>query len=167
MHTQAEQWIEFVSDNLRLKNIKMAQVMDQGGRNVNGSISKYFPKSKWIAVDISDGPGVDIVADSSVYVHPGCDIVTCTEVFEHTPKADQIIRCAYDSLVLGGSYIITTAGLNRPPHGQHGAPRPAPGEFYMNINPYWLMAKFEEAGFYRIIMDVRDDPSDVRVWATK
>lgn len=167
MHPQAEQWIEFVANELRLNKAKTSQIMDQGGRNVNGSISKYFPGSEWLAVDISDGPGVNVVADSAVYTYPGCDVVVCTEVFEHTPKVREIIERAYESLLFGGSYIITTAGLQRPPHGQHGDPSPALGEYYQNINPYWLLEQFSEVGFNRIIMDVRDNPSDVRVWATK
>lgn len=162
MHTEASQWVQFVSTK-----INPTRVMDQGGRNVNGSISQFFPNAEWVAVDISDGPGVDVVADCSTYVLPGCDLVTSTELFEHTFKSPQIIQCAYDSLVFGGSYIITTAGLKRPPHGQHGEPLPAKGEYYHNIDPLWLMEQLVGVGFKNIYMDVRESPSDVRAWCIK
>jgi len=164
MHEQADEWVRFISTKVGHPKV----IMDQGGRNINGGIKQYFPSvEEWVAVDITDGHGVDVVADSASYVHPNCDIVTSTELFEHTPEVQRIIMCAYDSLKFGGSYIITTAGLNRPPHNAHGAPELQRGEYYINIDPYWLLEQLQDVGFKQIIIDVRDNPSDVRAWCKK
>lgn len=162
MHPQAADWVKFVASQIQPKF-----VMDQGGRNVNGGIRQYFPQAEWLSVDITEGDDVDVVADCAYYTYLGCDAVVSTELFEHTPKVREIIQCAYDSLVFGGSYIITTAGLNRPPHNAHGLPVLLKGEYYCNINPYWLLEQLRDTGFQQIIIDVREDPSDVRVWAIK
>jgi hypothetical protein len=164
MHEQAEEWVKFVAKNVGSPTI----IMDQGGRNINGSIKQHFPPVQvWLAIDITDGDGVTVVADCAEFVYNDCDVVTCTELFEHTPKVPEIIKRAYMSLRDGGHYIITTAGLDRPPHNAHGLENVLPGEYYQNINPYWLLEQLEGVGFKRIIIDVRDNPSDVRAWCIK
>jgi len=164
VHPQAEEWVKFVAGNVG----NPRKIMDQGGRNVNGSIKKYFPSvHHWISVDINDGEGVDVVADSAIHVIPNCDVVVSTELFEHTPRVPEIIWSAYRSLNKGGHYIVTTAGLYRQAHNAAGREVLDPNEYYQNINPYWLLEQFERVNFKRIIIDVRDNPSDVRAWATK
>jgi hypothetical protein len=164
MHPEAEQWVRDVSKEI----VNPTVVMDQGGRNVNGSIRKYFPTVKeWIAVDITDGEGVDIVADCATYIHSGCDVVISTELFEHTPKVEQIIQCAYGSLVSGGHYIVTTAGLGRPPHNAHGGEQLLKDEYYRNIDPNWLIEQLWLTGFKKVFIDIQDNPSDVRAWCIK
>lgn len=167
MHTEAWQWVESIAGRID----PAGRVMDQGGRNVNGSIRPLFRGvTDWVSVDMSDGPGVDVVADCGDYVHPEPrDIVVCTELLEHTPRGPDVVRCAYESLVDGGHYILTTAAPGRPPHGAHGSPWLEPGEHYRNIEPGELSRWLYDAGFQHVVLDLTRPPSsiDVRIWARK
>lgn len=61
-------------------------VLDVGGLNVNGSARGLFPKASYIAIDIEDGPGVDVVADAhdlAELAAPPFDLVLCLEMLEH------------------------------------------------------------------------------------
>jgi hypothetical protein len=41
------------------------RVLDLGGRNINGQIRDLLPAAKWTGLDITPGPGVDLVHDAT------------------------------------------------------------------------------------------------------
>jgi SAM-dependent methyltransferase len=109
-------------------------VVEIGGRNVNGSVRSLFPTQRYSAIDVVDGPGVDIVADGADW-RPSepVDCVVCCEVLEHTQKVKAIVNNAAKMLRSGGRFIVTCAGRNRPPCSPIDGGAPRPGEFYQNI----------------------------------
>jgi SAM-dependent methyltransferase len=143
------------------------EVLELGGRDVNGTVRHLFPLAdRYVSVDISRGPGVDIVADAADVIVPGTfDVVISTELLEHTPRAVEIIANARQHLAPGGVFVATMAGPGRAPHSAAGKARIPKGEHYANIDPAELADWLELAGFVDFSVDQLDE--DVRCWARR
>ena len=148
-------------------DIDGGEVLDLGGRNVNGTTRDAFPNAaRYVALDIVDGRDVDIVADAAtMQLDDRFDVIVSTELLEHAEHADQIIARAFEHLKPGGTFIATMAGPRRAPHGASGEPYPPPGEFYRNVYPKTLERWLEAAGFDRWQVD--ELGADVRCVATR
>lgn len=164
MHKQAMDWIaQHASD-------EEVDILDLGGRNVNGSPAYLWPHAiSYTVLDIVDGPEVDIVADAGTWEPPenSWDVVLCAELFEHTVNWPDICRTAYKALCPGGMLIVTTAGPGRPLHSANGLMVLPPGEYYANVPGFELRRVLTETGFRDIVIDTKPDPSDTRAVATK
>jgi hypothetical protein len=144
-------------------------VLDIGGRNVNGSIRDLFPNaSRYVAVDIREGDGVDVVADAATWVPDAeYDVVVSTETFEHTPTWPDICLTAFKATKSGGKLILTMAGPGRPGHSAVDGSLLRPGEYYGNVDPEHLRHVLITAGFNDVVVDFRISPADTRAVATK
>lgn len=150
-------------------------VLEIGGRNVNGGVRDFFPGAYYWAVDITEGPGVDEVCDFGTRVKPSTehwDCIVCTEVLEHAPNAEQIIRNAHDHLAEHGVLIMTMANEKRQPHSAYDpSPRPGviapprPDEFYRGVTLAMLCDWMRAAGFQSF--DTDQIGADLRVTAWK
>lgn len=133
-------------------------VLDLGGLNINGSARAAFPRASYTALDLVDGPGVDIVADASTWMpDKAYDVVVCAEVFEHTHVWPSICHTALKALRPGGRFIVTCAG---PVRAEHSAVDGGPlrdGEFYQNVKAPDLRDVLEGLGFVVIVCRERDD----------
>jgi SAM-dependent methyltransferase len=163
MHAEAMAWVtRFATD-------ESMRILALGDRDINGTCRPLFPSAVYTGLDITDGPGVNIVADAATW-DPGeqrWDTVLATELFEHAPEWQAICRTAYRALEPGGRFIVTTAAPGRPPHsGIDGGPLKF-AEYYSNIDPADLEAALKQAGFVDITVDVQPRPADVRAAATK
>lgn len=163
MHNEAFAWVaaHATSDSV--------EVLDIGGRNVNGSIRDLFPcATRYIAVDIREGDGVDVVADAATWVpDQEYDVVVSTETFEHTDVWPQICNTAYKALKTGGSLILTMAGPGRSEHSAVDGGQLRAGEYYGNVDPEHLKHVLVTAGFKEVVVDFRVSPADTRAIATK
>ena len=162
MHNEAFEWV-------RRHAIEDANVLELGGRDINGTTRGLFPGSKWTSLDLYPGPCVDIVADATIWVPDlEYDVVVATEVFEHAPGWPQICATAFKACRPGGRFIATMAGPGRPEHsGIDGGSALHPGEYYGNVNPDELRRVLVDVGFVDIEVDVQPNPADVRCVATK
>lgn len=115
------------------------RTVEIGGRDVNGSLREFFTWSEYVSVDITDGPGVDVVADfvewAGTQPERSFEFVLCCEVFEHVEHWDNFITAAHRLLDDGGRFVGTCATYPRNPHSAHGDPEPRDGEFYCNVPP--------------------------------
>jgi SAM-dependent methyltransferase len=165
VHSEAYAWIAAHATD------EPVDVLDLGGRFVNGSPRPLFPNAaSYTVLDILDGPGVDIVADAATWEPNGyaADVAIMAEVCEHAPAWPRIVHTAYKALRPGGRLIVTTAAPGRAVHsGVDGGPALWPGEWYANVEPAALELALEEAGFAEIVVDVQPVPADVRAAATK
>lgn len=163
MHIEAMQYVADVILERQLEG----DVLDLGGRYINGTTRTLFPEGhRYIVVDIEPDPSVDIVADAGdLDLGETFDIVLSTELLEHTPRGADIVAGAFRHLKPGGTLVATMAGPGRPPHGAAGAPWPLDGEYYRNVWPDeledWLIA----AGFQDFKVDQAG--TDVRCWAQR
>jgi SAM-dependent methyltransferase len=165
MHVEAFEWVA------RHATDQPVEVLDLGGRNVNGSPRPLFPAARsWTVLDVLADVGVDIVADAATW-RPGdrrWDVVVCCEVLEHAERWPAIVATAYVALRPGGRLIVTTAAPGRALHsGVDGGPALYPGEHYGNIEPADLERELKAAGFADITVDVQPSPADVRAVATR
>ena len=162
MHNEAFEWV-------RRHATPDVNVLDIGGRDINGTTRSLFPGSKWTSLDLYPGPCVDFVADATIWVPDlEYDVVVCTEVFEHAPGWPQICATAFKACRPGGLFIATMAGPGRPEHsGVDGGWRLHPGEYYGNVPPGELREVLERVGFAEIVVDTQLNPCDVRCVATK
>jgi hypothetical protein len=164
MHAEALAWIAAHATT------DPVDVLDLGGRWVNGSPRRLFPNATMYTVlDILPGPNVDVVADAATWEPDGLyHWVIAAELFEHTDAWREICATAYAACQPGGWFVVTTAAPGRPLHsGVDGGPILHPGEVYSNIDPDELRVALERVGFDRITVDVQPDPADVRAVAVK
>lgn len=141
-------------------------VLELGGRYINGGVRQFFRHAReYVSVDIVPGRDVDVVADAAdLELGRTFDVVVSTELFEHTPRAAEIVVTACRHLAPGGVFLATMAGPGRAPHSAAGRPRMEPGEFYRNVEPAELDEWLQWAGFAEWTVDVLAD--DVRCYAT-
>lgn len=157
MHPEARAWVAAHASG--------TVVVEVGGRNINGGVRDLFRGSDYVAVDMVDGPGVDVVGDFLDYTPPRkADTVVCCEVFEHTSDWPKLVRHAAEVLKVGGRLIVTAAGPDRAPHSAIDGAEVREGEFYENVDPGKLKSTLGRH-FKDVTVDVAG--SDVRAVATK
>jgi SAM-dependent methyltransferase len=163
MHAAAFNWCRQFASPDRL------DVLDLGGRYVNGSCHPHFPAARFTVLDIEAGAGVDIVADAATWVpdEPRWDVVLINEVFEHTPDGKAICRTAFEALRPGGRVIITCGGPGRAEHSGHDGGPLKPCEYYGNVDPEELGVWLQEAGFTEGMTFYAEKPCDTYGWGVK
>ncbi|MFF7870493.1 class I SAM-dependent methyltransferase [Streptomyces qaidamensis] len=140
------------------------RVLDLGGRNINGQIRDLLPAAKWTGLDITPGPGVDLVHDATEPWPDGWDrfdLVVCTEALEHVERWPAVLRTAAQALEPDGpeALFVTCASTGRPEHGASGAPAPGPDEWYSNVPPAVLEARLLDV-FEDVAVEYRRLPGD-------
>lgn len=143
-------------------------VIDVGGRDVNGSIKDLAMSDHWTSIDLEPGAGVDIVADCREWNPPApVDLVVCCEVLEHAPDAVGVIDACVRYLRPGGRLVLTCAGPGRAPHSGHDGWDVRAGEHYANIDPVWLQGVLAERGLQQIRVETHPGHHDVYATATR
>jgi SAM-dependent methyltransferase len=166
MHDAA---LQYVTEQVAEHNLNRdgVGVLELGGRDVNGTVRHLFDRAnRYVSVDIRRGKAVNVVADAAdVTLDGSFDVVVSTELLEHTPRAAEIVLNAARHLAPGGTFLVTTAGPGRAPHGAGGEARVPHGEHYANIEPSVLADWLAAAGFSEFKVDQLDE--DVRCWARR
>ncbi len=125
-------------------------LLDIGGRNVNGSIKDLFPGVVYKALDLHDGPGVDIVADARSWEPTETfDLIVSTGTFEHVQGWERIPIMMFKACRPGGHVLLTMAGPGFGAHSAHGGPL-QPGEWYAEPDPQDLHTTLSFAGFANV-----------------
>lgn len=163
MHAEA---FTYVADQVGRLELDGGDVLDLGGREVNGSIRGLFPKAtQYITVDIELHPSVDYVCDAAdLDLGEWFDVVVSTECFEHTERAPEIVAAAFRHLRRQAWFVATMAGPGREPHSACGGPDVG-DEFYRNVESADLDRWLLDAGFEWWNVDVLG--ADVRCIALK
>lgn len=107
--------IEFAKANLREEYIKGKSVIEVGSLDVNGSlrsIIEAFEPTNYTGVDLSEGPGVDIVCHAEALVDimgpEKFDLLISTEMMEHVLDWKKVISNFKKVLKPEGILLITT-----------------------------------------------------------
>lgn len=124
MHAEAYEFCRYASNKIgRDIDLSTSDILDVGGRNVNGSVHELFGAASVTTTDIYDDDGVDILADfsldgvvDSLLLNEKYDVCISTEVLEHAPRWPTIISNMVDTVRSGGWLVITCATTGRPPH---------------------------------------------------
>jgi hypothetical protein len=140
------------------------RVLDVGGQYVNGSVHDLLPGARITTLDLENA---DIVADARHWRPDRLfDLVMATEVFEHVREWRQVVHTMRAALDPDGPGVLiaTCASTDRPRHGATGAPLPARGEYYANVEPrnleHCLHQYFREYG-----VEYQYPPGDAYMWA--
>jgi hypothetical protein len=113
--------------------------LDLGGVDVNGTARGLFPNTSWVGLDITPGPGVDIVADARTWEPTEWfDVALSTELLEHVAPWQKCVYTARKALKNDGVLILTCAGPGRNPHNCRGRDQLDEGEAYNNVDPIVL-----------------------------
>lgn len=120
------------------------QALDVGGANWNGSARPHLPNANWTVLDLAPTQFLDdhwseyIIGDATSYrlshVNDRYDVVLCTELLEHVRNWPAVVHTLSHLVKDDGIVMITCASTGRPVHGATGAPLPAEGEWYGNVD---------------------------------
>lgn len=141
-HPQQLLFVKALSERVSPEGWSGKQVLEIGSFYVNGSIRPFFDGSEYLGVDLSDGPGVDLVSPGHELKMPSrsFDLSISCECFEHDPHWIEtfmnMIRLTKD----GGLVVFTCATTGRVEHGtsRSGADQ-SPGsqsigwDYYLNL----------------------------------
>lgn len=164
MHPEARDGLARLLAASGLTLDKPWRVLDLGGRDINGSIRGLLPNAYWTGLDITPGPGVDLVHDATLPWPDGWDrfdLVVCTEVLEHVQGWRALLRTAAQALEPGGPELlfVTCASTGRRPHGASGELDPPLGEWYANVPAEEVRAGLA-ACFWDVVVEYRMLPGD-------
>ena len=143
-------------------------VLDVGGRNINGTPRTLFPAdTPYFVIDLVEHESVDWAGDFLEFDSGDTyDLILYMEVAEHTPEWREHLAHAYSLLRPGGQLVITAAAPARSPHsGRHGGSID-PDEWYENIHPDDLFDVISALPGSECNLHVTNDRTDVRacVW---
>ena len=122
-HPQQQRFVREVAALLR----PQGPLLEIGSLDVNGSLRDLIdvPASDWTGLDLSDGPGVDVVASGHDFGEDeSYATVVSSECLEHDPGWDRTLRNAVRVLRPGGLLLLTCATTGR---HEHGTARTSPG----------------------------------------
>jgi SAM-dependent methyltransferase len=122
----------------------MNTVVEIGSCDVNGTVRSFFSKAKrYVGVDLSDGPGVDVVISGHEYGDADSqDLVVSSEVFEHNPYWLETFINMIRITKPGGCVIFTCASTGRLEHGTGRTdPNDSPGTSSMGWQYYRNLAE--------------------------
>lgn len=140
-HPQQHQFVSLVSKRLS-NDYSGKHILEIGSYDVNGSIRQFFYNSNYLGVDLTAGPGVDILCEGDKLDHPNgtYDLTISSECFEHNPQWSETFLNMYRMTKNGGVLIITCATTGRLEHGTtRTSPKSSPGtqslgwDYYLNL----------------------------------
>lgn len=169
MHPEAHAALDKMLSDAGIDRHHTYRVLDLGGADINGTGRDLLPKAHWTGLDIEPGLRVDIVADATTWqpaAGESWDIVVCTELLEHVARWHDVLLTAACALDLDGRFFLTCASIGRRPHGARGAPDPAPGEYYGNIDPGKLRLLMR-THFRDVYVTYNPTPGDAYAWGVK
>lgn len=116
--------IDFTRAALTSAEVAGRRVLEVGSYDVNGSVRRVITglaPAAYVGVDISEGPGVDVVCDVSDLVATfgpeSHDVVVTTEMMEHVRDWRSAIRNLTGVLRPGGVLLLTTRSRGFKYHG--------------------------------------------------
>lgn len=115
--------MEFGRRMLTLERVTDKNILELGSANINGSlrpIVENLSPASYTGIDITEGPGVDIVGDleklpEHIPEH-SYDGIVCTEVFEHLGRWWRVINHMAYALKDTGWILLTARGYGYPKH---------------------------------------------------
>lgn len=141
-HYQQLQFVEIAARHMAADWAGL-RVLEIGSADVNGSIRPFFPRSNYTGVDLSAGPGVDVIAPGHelALADDSVDLAISCECFEHNPRWCETSVNMHRMTKPGGVVLVTCASRGRLEHGTtRTRPEESPGsqsvgwDYYRNLN---------------------------------
>ena len=118
-------------------------ILEVGSYIVNDTIRQFLPQKNYIGVDLTEGPGVDVVGDGHALKFDDAefDLAISCEVFEHNPFWKETFRNMYRMTKPGGFIVFTCVSTGRLEHGtKRSSPQVSPGTQAIQWNYYRNLA---------------------------
>jgi hypothetical protein len=92
-------------------------VIEIGSLDINGTVRDFYTPTRYVGVDVSAGPGVDLVCNGEDVDYPdeSFDVAVSAECFEHNPAWIETFINMHR--VASKFVIFTCASDGRPEHG--------------------------------------------------
>jgi SAM-dependent methyltransferase len=151
-HPEQTAFIELVA-RTNAEKVRGAKILEVGSYDVYGTFRSFFSQAgEYVGIDLSAGPGVDMVLSSHDLVGQlsGFDVVVSGEALEHDTDWRLSVRNMVEVLKPGGIVIITCAGTGRP---EHGTTRTNPDESPGTQSLGWDHYENVSAGDFRAVVD--------------
>ena len=103
-----------------LKSEDFLGFVDLGSLNINGGPQEFIPQSsRYIGVDLGEGPNVDIICPIELIDLPSqsFSVAISSEMLEHNPFWLEALFTMCRLTTPGGLIVWTCAGIGRPEHG--------------------------------------------------
>jgi len=170
-HPEQTRFVHLVRD-LNATAITGARILEVGSFDVYGTFRSMFESAgEYIGIDLSDGPGVDLVLSAHEMVVGGefagesaagnFDVVISCEALEHDPDWRLTVTNSLTLLRSPGMLVVTCASTGRPEHGTTRTnPEESPGTQSLGWDHY------ANVGLEEFIAHVRSvDPTlQVHAW---
>jgi len=167
MHVQAYQFV--ASAITAYPEIVRGDVVEIGGRNINGSVRPLFLQARsYLSTDLAPGRGVELVVDArepSSFAVNSVETIVCCEVLEHTPP-EPILRNVASWLKPGGYLIATMATEGRAAHSGLDGGALRKDEYYENVTAAQIR-RFLEPHLKPLLLIVNDRMHDLYLLAQK
>jgi SAM-dependent methyltransferase len=137
-HPEQLQFVRAVSEHLST-DYAGKRVLEIGSYDVNGSIRPLFRGSSYVGVDLTEGPGVDLVCAGDAIDHPddSYELTISCECFEHNPHWRETFLNMHRMTKPGGVVLFTCATTGRLEHGTaRTLPKSSPGSQGAGWNYY-------------------------------
>lgn len=114
-------------------------VLEIGSLDINGTVRDFYNTSRYLGVDVADGPGVDMIVQGQDLSLPAnsFDVAVSAECFEHNPHW---LETFINMHRMASKFVIfTCASDGRPEHGTtRTTPEDSPftldWDYYRNLN---------------------------------
>ena len=123
-------------------------VIEIGSLNINGTVRDFFDATSYLGVDVSSGPGVDLVMEGQNVKLPkhSFDIAVSAECFEHNPHWKATFKNM--ARLAKTAVLFTCASDGRAEHGTtRTTPQDSPftleWDYYQNLNESDFRAAFD------------------------
>lgn len=133
-------------------------VIEIGSLNINGTVRDFFDATTYLGVDVSEGPGVDLVMEGQNVKMPKntFDVAVSAECFEHNPHWQATFKNM--ARLAKTAVIFTCASTGRAEHGTtRTTPQDSPftleWDYYQNLTEqdfrqaFDLDSMFQQYGF--------------------
>ena len=127
-------------------------VLEIGSLNINGTVRDFFTASEYVGVDVSDGPGVDVVCEGQLLTYPdnSFDVAVSAECFEHNPYW---LETFANMVRMSDRWVVfTCASTGRAEHGTtRTTPQDSPftlqWDYYRNLTADDFLNSFDFSCF--------------------
>ena len=118
MHLSAFNFVVSCASKFKT-NFCFKDVLEVGSLDINGSIRPLFVGCNYTGIDLSEGPGVDLVGHLLEHKFPleSFDTIVSLEAMEHDEHWEKSLREMFALLKPKGLLIITCATTGREEHG--------------------------------------------------
>jgi SAM-dependent methyltransferase len=148
-------------------------VLEIGSLNINGTVRDFYNTDRYLGVDVSDGPGVDMVAQGQNLAFPdnSFDVAVSAECFEHNPHW---LETFVNMHRIATKFVIFTCATDGRP--EHGTTRTTPEDspftldwdYYRNLTELDFTSNLDlDSMFNQHEFTVNHDSHDLYFWGIK